>query len=288
MLFYSETIFYIGIEVVILTDGYACYKVTISHCVSDGMTYYKLMDQINRILNHQGNTIEYIDWSNPAIASHEIFPETFSEKDIQTAYGVPFFLGLLKNLWNIQKQKKSYLVLNKEKIEYERKRQSSLHNGHVSANDVITAALCEANQSTDIFAFTMNMRKRHCRFGGNFHAEIPFLKTDSTNPREFRKIIKRRYYFKTDELPICPFILGKVGRISSLATIQTLILPQSMEVVCHAMLASYEANIPMDAAFITSMNNENYLVIHNFREWNLVHGGLLQKILKSEDPMGNQ
>ena len=229
------------------------------------------------------NTVEYIDWIDPAIASHEIFPKTFSERDIQTAYGAPFFGGLLKNLLNIHEQKKSYFVLSKEKIENERRRLISLHNGHVSANDVITAALCEANMSTDIFAFTINMRERHSNLGGNFHSEIPFLRKESTNPAMFRQIVKHGQYFKRDELPICPFVRGKVGRISSLASIQTLIVPEGMDIICHTMLASYETNIPMDVAFITSMNSDNYLVIHNFREWKLVHGGLLTGILRSDE-----
>ena len=280
-MFYSLT----GIEVVNLNDGYACYKITISHCISDGVTYYKLIDQINRIMNHKRDSIYPIDWRDPAIASHEIFPTIYSEKDIQTAYGLPFFLGLLKNMWNIRKQKKTYLVLSKKKIENERKNHS-LHDGHVSANDIITAALCEANVSTDIFAFTKNMRDRHCHLGGNFHNEIPFSRKASLNPRAFRKIIKEGHFFKRDELPVRPFLLGKVGRISSLATIQKLIHTQSMDIVCHTMLASYEANIPMDAAFITSMNDENYLVLHNFRDWKITNNGLLQTILSSGNKVG--
>ncbi len=275
-----------GIDLVYLGDGYACYVVKMSHCVGDGVTYFKIMQQIDWYFNKKGplkpNLL--IDWSNEAIATHEIYPDKFSRIDAQIMYGLPFLLGLLKNTWNINKQMKGYFILSKEKILKKKSYYIDIYQGNVSSNDIITAALCEANLSTQIFAFTMNKRALHCNFGGNYHQEIPFAKNavlshpeKLADPRSFRCIVKKGWYYDTDEVPICPFVLGRVGRISSLASIQKLISKSEMEIICHAMLSSFVANVPMDTAFISSMDNETFVVLHNFRE--IKAGRLLSEIM---------
>lgn len=285
-----------GIDLIHLPDGYACYVVKMSHCVGDGVCYFKIVEQINHYFNNHKKKKhkDDIEWTNEAISTHEVFPARFSPRDAQTMYGFPFILGLLRNFYNIRKQKKGYFLLSKKKIQEKKKEFISLHNTNVSTNDIITTALCEANMATDIFAFTMNMRSLHCHYGGNFHNEVPFPKKailsnsqksatlhntrSHSNPKAFREILKRGFYYDTDEIPVCPFILGTVGRISSLATIQKLILKdKEMKVVCHAVLSSFVTNVPMDTAFISSMNEECFVVLHNFRE--LDENGLLDKIL---------
>lgn len=294
------------IDLITLPGGYACYAMRLSHCVGDGVTYYNLMNEINHYFNHPRNVDQddstetnevpppvSLDWTAPAIATHEIWPSRYSKADVQKAYGFPFLLGLLRNVWTIQRQNKDYLVLSKAKIEAKKRAlvDKSQH-GHLSSNDVITAALCDANQSSDLFCFTMNMRQLpHCRhYGFNFHNEVPFPRAMAANdPNAFRSMLKRGYHYETDRLPTWPFVAGRVGRLSSLATIQHLIASHdktyrgdddeddddddhdtvpcpSVKVLCHGMLTSFVDNVPLDAAFITSMNDDHFLVIHNFRK----------------------
>mmetsp|Transcript_17356 Transcript_17356/g.20076 ORF Transcript_17356/g.20076 Transcript_17356/m.20076 type:complete len:483 (-) Transcript_17356:76-1524(-) len=265
-----------SIDLIHLPNGYACYVVKMSHCVGDGVTYYNIMDEINHNFNHHKHKKRPIDWSNEAISQHEVYPERFSSRDTQRMYGFPFFLGLLRNFWNIRKQKKGYLLLSKKKIEEKKKELSAVGHGRISSNDIITTALCEANLATDIFAFTMNMRSLHCKFGGNFHNEVPFPKNavlsksnddkNIANPMAFRNILKKGYFYERNQIPLCPSMLGTVGRISSLATIQKLILKDDMKVLCHTMLSSFVANVPMDTAFISSMDDNFFVVLHNFRD----------------------
>lgn len=207
-----------GIDVIKLPGDYACYFVRMSHCVGDGVTYYNILSEIdhemnpNRHKNNNRHEMPSLIWDDPAIASHEIFPQRFSEGDIQKAYGLGFTLGLLRNAWHIKRQRKDYIILNKQKIEQKRKALSALSpcNGYLSANDIITSAICSANKSSSIFAFTMNMRDRHCHYGGNYHNEIPFLSSAAKDPYEFRSIVKKGYYYEKDVLPLCPFVVGKV------------------------------------------------------------------------------
>jgi hypothetical protein len=249
------------------------------------------MDRINQIFNKKRDAKKghhIIEWRDEQIANHEIFPEKFSSRDRQIMYGLPFVLGLLRNVYNIKKQKKGYFLLSKQKIQNKKKEFVSMFHGNVSSNDIITSALVEANLATEIFAFTMNMRSLHCNFGGNYHNEVPFPKKavlfshssnngqHIANPRAFRDLLKKGFYFERDELPMCPFVLGTVGRVSSLASVQKLILKEDMTLVCHCVLSSFVSNIPMDTAFISSMNEKCFVVLHNFRDVN--YGGLLSEI----------
>ena len=266
-----------GIDVIKLPHDYACYVVRMSHCVGDGSTYYHIMEEINRALNHKASHPKAhapLVWSHPAIASHEVFPERFSPRDTEISYGVPVFLGLLKNYATMKERKKAYIIIDKHKVEQKRKELAIAGNGYLSANDIITSALCGANLSSEIFAFTMNMRDRHDHFGGNFHSEIPFFKKSAVDPNAFRSIVKKGFYYDTNKIPICPFIRGQVGRISNVATVQKLITADGMEVVCHSMLSSFVQNVPLDTAFIISMNADSYVVLHNFREIDLEDSSL--------------
>mmetsp|Transcript_7286 Transcript_7286/g.13831 ORF Transcript_7286/g.13831 Transcript_7286/m.13831 type:complete len:484 (+) Transcript_7286:88-1539(+) len=267
------------IDLIQLPNDIACYVMTMSHCIGDGVTYYNIMDEIHHEMRHDRKHEKKIIWSHPDIANHEIFPRRFSNKDVEIAYGGPFFLGLLKNVVDMDQQKKSYIILDKDKVSQKKKEFAENGQGHVSDNDVITVALCQANGSSDIFAFAMNMRDRHCHYGGNFHNEIPFAKKNALEPRMFRNIVKNGFDFDTNELPICPFVIGRSGRISSLASIQKLIetTDGADAIICHSMLSSFVQNVPMDTAFVISMNSKSYVVLHNFREIN-TETGLIHEI----------
>lgn len=269
------------VDLIDLPDGYAAYVVRMAHCVGDGVTYYNVLSQIHTFLNAK-EPKRPIDWTCPLIPTHEIYPPDFSEGDIQKSYGLPFLVGVIKNLMHMEKQRKGYFLLSKKKVQ--QKRTELVGPGHsiLSANDVVTSALCDANNSSDIFAFTMDTRGRKRQLGGNFHCEIPFDRRHARDPNDFRDVLSKGHYYERDKLPLGPFLEGKVGRISSLTGIEKLISTRGMEVVCHFLPATYVDNLPLDAAFVFSCNDDQYLVLHNFRDVK-VEGTLLEDIL-SEPP----
>ena len=283
--FVSELIKYrsplFSIDIVTLPDNYACYVLKMAHCVGDGHTYYNIMNQISSILNNQ--PIKEINWTHPEIPTHEIYPSTFSQCDIQKSYGLPFMLGASINLFQLYKQKKGYFVLSKKKIQEKQIDLASNTKNHLTANDIITSALCESNLSSEIFAFTRDMRTRRDlrNVGGNFHCEVPFWKHVAIDPNLFHPIVRKGRYFEKDELPLLPFLFGRTGKISSLATIEKLIEKKnggdSMKVVCHCLPKNFAGNVPLDVAFVTSMDDECFVVLHNFREVKV--GPLLRDIL---------
>lgn len=75
-------------------DGTAAYSIKMSHAVGDGTTFFQLVSQVSSYMN--GRTPSPIDWNNPLKATHEIYPENFSERDYERSYGLPFGWGVAK------------------------------------------------------------------------------------------------------------------------------------------------------------------------------------------------
>ena len=147
-------------------DGNAAYSIKMSHAIGDGTTFFQIVSQISSFMN--GRDPSPIDWDNPLKAEHEIYPPTFSERDYHRSYGLPFGWGLFKNIRTLSKRRCRYLLLSKEKIHKKRielRRMcgdgingKSATDQSISANDIIMAAICEMNGSSDIFAFDRSVR----------------------------------------------------------------------------------------------------------------------------------
>jgi len=266
-------------------DGYAAYSVRLSHAIGDGTTYFQLVSQISSFMS--GLTPSKIDWDNPLKATHEIYPENFSERDYQRSYGLPFGWGLFKNLRTLSKRKCKYLLLSKEKIAKKKKvlqQTDADDGGSISANDIIMSCLCEMCGSSDIFAFDRSVRgiKEGVSksSAGNFFWEIPFEREHGTNPFEIRNILSsdEGSYFATDGIPLMPFLNGRVGRITSLASItrhQTTF--PGTESICQFPSASFIKDLPLDVAVIFRFDKNNWGVMHNFRKVN--KSPLLEEIM---------
>ncbi len=116
-------------------------------------------------------------------------------------------------------------MLSKEKISRKKKALQSGDDGWeaISANDIIMSALCEMCGSSDIFAFDKSIRDSKDGVSkstaGNLFCEIPFDREFGMDPSFFRQVIGRGSYFHTNDIPLLPFLNGRVGRITSLASI---------------------------------------------------------------------
>ena len=126
--------------------------------------------------------------------------------------------------------------------------------GAISANDIIMSALCEMCGSSDVFAFDQSVRgiKEGVSksAAGNFFVEIPFDRESCTNPFEIRKILDTGSYYGTNEVPLLPILSGRVGRMTSLASVAHQTSFPGSEVVCTFPSASFIDNLPLDVAVI--------------------------------------
>jgi len=279
--------------------GNAAYAIKMSHAVGDGTTFFQIVSQISSYMN--GRDPAEINWDNPLKAEHEIYPPTFSERDYHRSYGLPFGWGLFKNIRTLSKRKCKYLLLSKEKISRKRKelRESNMENvgvngactddkntslsDSISANDIIMSAICEMNGSADIFAFDRSIRGVKDGVGksaaGNFFIEVPFEKEKGQCPFEIRKILTSESgsYFDTNEVPLMPFLNGRVGRITSLASVTHQATFPGTEVVCQFPSASFIRDLPLDVAVIFRFGKNHWGIMHNFKTVN--ESPLLEEIL---------
>ena len=251
-----------------------------SHALGDGTTFFQLVNQISSYMN--GNVPKPIHWNNPNKSSHEIYPDIFSQRDYHRSYGLPFGFGLAKNLRTLSKRRCKYLLLSKDKIakvkNEMRRNESRTNNGNtilkdrnkvarerISTNDIVMSAICELNGSCDIFAFDRSIRGLkegvHASDAGNFFVEIPFNKEAGADPVEIRKILlsDSGSFYNNNEVPLMPFLNGRVGRITSLATITHEMTFPGSELLCQFPSASFISELPLDVAVIFKFN-PNYWV----------------------------
>ena len=87
------------------------------------------------------------------------------------------------------------------------------------------SAICELSGSSDVFAFDRSIRgvKEGFRLldAGNLFVEVPFDTQAGKDPCEIRNILLKDSgaYYESNEVPLLPFLNGRVGRITSLASV---------------------------------------------------------------------
>lgn len=271
-------------KVVLLPDNYACIYTKMSHCIGDIMTYYEILDQVSSV--DKGGEINPINWDNPLKAQHEIFPEDLSKRDFNRLYGLPFLAGIASHVPSMFLRKKEYLLLSDKKIKAAKASYKAKGITGVSSNDIITAALCDANRSTDIFAFAMSMRGVSpglgLRDGGNLHCEIPFQRCGGRNPLVIKDIIEKGRYFEPDEVPAWESWTGKVGRLSNCIVPMNRMSFGGCKPICYCPSKSFLDFTPLDTAIIFRVAKGQDAVLHNFEKVNK-KSKLLKDILASDD-----
>lgn len=275
-----------GAHVLRFPNNTACLAIKMSHCLGDGLTYYHIVDQLMYFLRESnGDRAKHapppkvINWNHPMKATFECFPETFSRRDRYTAYGWPFYLGILRNVRRlVHPTYKKLMVMRRDKIA-QAKQEYLKHcpsGTIISANDLITAGLCQSCESTDIFSFPLNMRGRKEGMmdkmaAGYLCCEIPFARTAALEPMSVREIVTKRQYYTTNELPRKPFLRGKNGRLSNFASVRSPDMfaenISGLQVICHCMPVNFFEIFPIDVCMIFAMDSQHIGVMHNFDKY---------------------
>jgi len=274
-----------------LPEGYAIYSMKMSHAVGDGVTFFQLLKELSMLMSNVEISAP-IEWNSSLKATHEFYPDSFTPRDVEVAYGFPFMLGLFKNFPYIQNRHQQIMLFSKQKVtSLKRELRQSLNCTDLSSNDVITAAFCEANRSSDIFVFTENARgikegiPRNS--GGNLFWEIPVSRECCAKPDEYRRQQQRilrdgHQFYKPNQLPFEPFVYGRVGRLTSLASITEKVVLENTKVVCTLPYLSFIKEIPLDVAVIFRFNNDYWGVLHNFANMKIDENKRLGSTLKPE------
>jgi hypothetical protein len=273
---------------ILLPDNHAIYSMKMSHAVGDGVTFFMLLKQLSFLMSEL--EVHPINWDHPQKSTHELYPSTTSRWDIGLLYGAPFMIGAAKNVLTQRDRQVTTLLLDKQKInskKHELRRQLACDD--VSSNDVITAALCRSNLSSDIFIFTENARGiipgigRDC--AGNFLFEVPVTREVGSRPDLLRRVVassqNQDYLRAPTDLPLKPFLSGRVGRITSIATIPANLIFDGTETLFMIPYFSFFKDIPLDTALIFRFNNQYCGVLHNFAEFETT--GLMEELMPDEN-----
>jgi hypothetical protein len=276
-----------GTSLMILPNNQAVMSMHMSHAVGDGVTYFHLLKRLSLCMagDDDGGEMPPLDWTHPLRATHELYPPTFSARDAFIAYGAPFFVGCLKNILTLQRQRKTQIILlEKRAVSQEKRRlRIQLNCTDISSNDVITAALCQANGSSDIFVFTESVRGKLVPMAaaGNFLWEIPVSREVCSHPEKLRKAVvqSKSGSFASDRLPPRPFLCGRVGRVTSLASVSEKLVckdgNENVEILCTVPYLSFVSEIPVDVAVIFRFSNDFWGVLHNFAQYDIPENGIL-------------
>jgi hypothetical protein len=307
-----------GVTLLELPNNFAAYAITMSHAVGDGVTFFQLIKELSLYMSHLPvGEHNAIDWNCPQKATHEFAPPGSTKRDAAVTYGPALMAGALVNFPFLPWRQSQVLLLKKEKVNACRRALRAASNTtDISGNDVITAAVCEACQSSDLFFFTENARRQPkdnnnnnnnsetattttttmsaapppIMAGGNFLHEIPVSRQTAIQPQLLRKVIQEghgEYYHKKmkNALPVAPFLFGRVGRVTSLASIAENVVMhnnnnndndnnnsnsnnKTATVVCTLPLASFIQQIPLDVAMIFRYDKQHWGVLHNFQRFN--------------------
>ena len=268
------------VTLVLLPGNCAAYAMHCSHAIGDGFTFFQLVKELSMTANGLPIDQHPIEWNCPAKATHEFSPAHASFRDAHITYGPAMMLGALRNYPFLNSRQASFLLLDKNRVNSKKRAlRTTLNCTDISANDVITSALCEACQSSDLFLFTENVRHNGgpipLRAGGNFLVEVPVSKRTAVHPDQLRNVVRNgnggggscNGEYAPNRLPMGPFVTGRTGRITSLASVaesSATFNHGHSKVVCTVPLASFIAQLPMDVGVIFRYDQAHWGVLHNF------------------------
>ena len=120
---------------------------------------------------------------------------------------------------------------------------------------------------------------KYKNLGGNLYIEVPFPRKYGCDPNNIYHILKEGQYYATDKLPTFPFLVGRVGRITScVAPLAKEFNFAGTKTICHSPPLAFLNTCPFDCAVIFSMDKEHLGVMHNFFEVN--KKGLLTELVQ--------
>ena len=267
-----------------LTGSIICYKMSLSHLIGDASTYYALMDQVNSALKTE--PLEPINWDNPFAKTSGILPDQCSERDRYRMTGMPILMCVLRNLPSLPFRKAKCFFFDQKAID-EKKLSLVNRTQHdfLSTNDIIMSALCRMNRTAKLISMAINRRGRtkgvEDRDGGIFIMSPVFDPEAGKDPNVIRQVVKGGGYFQPDQVPLQPYLQGKVGCVTNWATLTTFLNMRGVKTLCH-MPCPVFFEAPMDGCVIFKVTDDCTAVCCNFPVHNVEDDLFLKDIILHE------
>ncbi|CAB9531318.1 expressed unknown protein [Seminavis robusta] len=294
-----------SIYVLELEEGYFYYAYRFSHAIGDGVTYYKVMEELNSIYKLQltgGHQEDESAILPPAIQWESRSAITFDFT--HQALSIPFWISIISMaivsaIFGMPKTQK--IFLSQDKINAKKKELLAHNDGtanagvdlpYLSTNDVVTAAICEATvdhntqkPAYDCMVLSVDYRSRwpncHPNDGGSLTSLFPVSCTpkQGQDPKGIRRAVQSIQGNPNQDIPFWPFFLGRGYNETNWACIQKTLAGT----VFHAPSKSIVDVNPMPIAIIYQPNPKEIGIMcklaHIADEKNGKKQGLLAGIL---------
>jgi hypothetical protein len=265
------------VRLLTLPDGYYCLLVGVSHAIADGGTYYRLLDELVALVAaaaqddsgvpSPANHKPALDWDNPALSTHEF----------GGAGGLPFLLGLL---WSVlvnlfyPRPKAQILVFDRQKINQQKTSLKDAATPYLSSNDIVVAALQQANATRTMTSLIVNDRARLSHLvphdAGNYLSSLLLPTRLGRNPNRIRQVVTAGTYYDDDNnnstAPTAYLYRMSIMILSSWATAQgeAAVTPTGTRLVCHLPHPAFVESFPLDVAVVFAASKDCLAVSHNF------------------------
>jgi len=265
-----------------LPDEHLFYSFRVSHAVGDAATYYNLLSQLGFIMSQEAEeNMPKIDWHAPSKKTQELFLDHMSPRDVNRMYGLPSLLGVLPRFLRGVKRH-SYILLSRTKINLKKEELKASHENHLTTNDIIVAALCQANLRIELMTQVTNVRGKVKELdaldGGNLLQESPFPRKAALDPNNVSKISRERKYYDANKIPIVPSLLGRKGFFSNWSSVQKSLQVEGTTNVIEMPPPTFVAILHSDVAVIFSMDEEHMGILHNYEKI-VTTSGLIRDII---------
>jgi hypothetical protein len=278
-----------------LPEDCFCLLVGVSHAIADGSTYYRLVDEL--VTNATTTNMEDgsptaaartpLHWNNAALPTHE-YAE--GEKDAAALAGSEaFVVGILRNLLVqlFYPRGSNLIVLDKKAIHEKKLSMKDETSAYLSSNDIILAALAQANANRQMCSVVRNDRKRMAHLephdAGNYLSFLVYPTSQGQNPNELRRIATAGSYFEKDTIPTSHLYSMSMMVVSSWATAQDdyAVHPKGCStLLCHLPHPAFVQGLPLDVAVIFAASPDHLAVAHNFYSsyWTTESTALMESI----------
>jgi hypothetical protein len=284
------------VRLLALPDDVYCLLVGVSHAIADGGTYYRLVDELVAVVQDKNESVPpppnikkpaTLDWDNPALSTHEF----------GGAGGLPFLVGLL---WSVlinlfyPRPKAQILVFDRQKITDQKTSLKDAATPYLSSNDIVLAALQQANATRTMTSLIVNDRARCPHLGphdaGNYLSSLLLPTTLGRNPNRIRSVVTAGTYYGNDNdaAPTSYLYRMSIMIVSSWATAQgddCAVTPKGTRLVCHLPHPAFVESFPLDVAVVFAASPDCLAVSHNFYAsyWSKESTALLDAIAVTQE-----
>jgi len=244
------------------------YHISMSHALGDATTYYMLVDQISCLL--KGDDVSRINWDNPHTTSHELYAPNLDKSDmIKAKYGTP--IGIIWKMITGGSRKSNLIFIDSRAIQKKKDEMVGAGNDYLSSNDIITAAICQINNTSKFVLINMDIRGRNPNLtrndGGTLLSNIPMPMSKSKDPNVVRQTVNKTYYpFGKFVPPTKYMIQGKSLSFTNWSSRTKLIKLDNIRTICHLPSSAFVSEFPLDVALIFRFSDECIAVSHNFKK----------------------